>query len=94
MSAPGQNRFGEPFRDIVPTRERTRRGDIGDVHDQRVEARPAFGGEDRGDRAIVGGDSAQAIDGLGGKRDQPARAQGLCRLLDLAGAGAEALRHR
>ena len=49
---------------------------IGDVGDQRVEARPALGLEDRRHGGRIGRVRAQAIDGLGRQDDQPARAQG------------------
>ncbi len=45
------------------------------MSDQGIEFRPAFGVEDGGDRALVGGVTAQAIDSLGREGDQPAGAQ-------------------
>jgi len=54
----------------------------GHMDDQRVEARPALGGEDLGDRLIAGCVGAQAIDGLGRKGDEPARDQGFGSLGD------------
>ncbi len=59
-------------------------GDVGDMHDQRIEAGPALGGKDRGDRAVAGGIAAQAIDRLGREGDQLAAAQGARRVADLA----------
>ena len=45
------------------------------VHDQRIEARPALGREDRRHGAAVGGIRAEAVHGLGRKRDQRAAPQ-------------------
>ena len=45
------------------------------MDDQRVEGRPALGGEDRRDRAVVAGVGAEAVDGLGREGDERARAQ-------------------
>ena len=56
--------------------------DRGDVNDQRVEARPALGLEQPGDRAIVAGIGAEPIDRLGRKRDQRAAFQQIGRRLD------------
>ncbi len=61
--------------------------DARDVADQRVEARPILGGEDRGDRTLVGRIGAEAIDGLGRKRDQPAGGDHPRRLGDAGGVG-------
>ncbi len=63
------------------------------MDDQRVEARPALGGEDRGHRPVVGGIAAQPIDGLGGEGDQPAGAQQLGARGDVFGSGGNN-RHR
>ena len=45
------------------------------MHDQRVEARPALGGEDRGDGTLVRRIAAEPIHGLGRERDEPPGAQ-------------------
>ena len=71
---------GQAFREVVPAGERRGRRPIRHVDDQRVEPRPALGREDRGDRAVVGRERAEAVDGLGRKGDQPARAQRTRRL--------------
>lgn len=42
-------------------------GDAG--NDQRIEAGPPLGGEDRGDDEIIPGIAAQAINRLGGESD-------------------------
>ena len=43
--------------------------------DQGIEGRPALGLVDAGDRGRIGGIGAEAIDGLGRKRDQAAFGQ-------------------
>jgi hypothetical protein len=63
------------------------------MHDERIEARPALGGEDRGDRAVAGGIAAEAIDGLGRERDQLALAQGAGGVADLAQGRLDAPSH-
>jgi hypothetical protein len=40
--------------------------------DQRIERRPALGLIEPGNRSGVGGIGAEAVDGLGRERDQPA----------------------
>ena len=45
------------------------------MDDQRVEARPSLGREDRGDGALVGRVGAEPIDGLGRKGDERPVAQ-------------------
>src|SRR3569833_212666 len=45
------------------------------MHDQGVEARPAFGLEHTRHGAAIGGVSAQAVDRLRGERDKSALAQ-------------------
>jgi len=63
------------------------------MDDQRVEARPALGGEDRGHRPVVGGVAAQAIDGFGGEGDQPSGPQQLSAGGDIFGSSGNN-RHR
>ena len=46
--------------------------EAGEMDDQGIEARPALGSEDSGDRPVVGGIRAEAVDRLGRKGDQPA----------------------
>ena len=41
------------------------------MRDQRIEFRPTFGGEEPRHRPGVAGVGAQAVDGLGRKRDEP-----------------------
>ena len=50
-------------------------GEAGNMQDQRVEARPPLGGEDRGDGPLVGCVGAEPIDRLGRKGDELSRAQ-------------------
>ena len=50
------------------------RCEVGDMDDQRVEARPALGRVDPRDRLGIGGVGGEAVDGLGRHRDRlPAR---------------------
>ncbi len=67
--------FGEIARRTRKFRQRFRVSDIAHMDDQGIETRPAFGREDRGDCPAVAGIRAQPVDGLGGKRDEPATAQ-------------------
>ena len=71
---PGPERFGEAgrvARRIAPARSAAVA--IGDVGDQRIEGGPALGGIKPGDRLAIGGIGAEPVDGLGRKRDEPAR---------------------
>ena len=52
------------------------------MHDQRVEARPLFGGEHFGDGARIERIATESIDGLGGKGDNLASGQRLRGLPD------------
>jgi hypothetical protein len=51
--------------------QRARLIQIRHMDDQRVEARPALGGEDRRGRGIRGGVAAEPVDRLGRKGDEP-----------------------
>ena len=51
--------------------------------DQRIEAWPAFGGEDTCDGKIVRGIRAEAVDGFGGERDEFAVGKPLTRFGNL-----------
>jgi hypothetical protein len=46
-------------------------GEIANMHDQRVEARPGLGREYRGDGTVVSRIAAEPIHGLGRERDEP-----------------------
>ena len=75
VSGPGQNASASAVaaaskRAILP-----RGGEIADMGDQRIEGRPALGLVEVGDRGRIGGIGAEAIDGLGRERDQPALGQ-------------------
>ena len=50
-------------------------GEIANMHDQRVEARPGLGGEYSGDGMLVCRIAAKPIHGLGRERDEPPGAQ-------------------
>ena len=50
---------------------------VGDMGDQRIEARPALGFEDGGDGGGVPRVGGQTIDGFGRQDDEPAGGQGL-----------------
>ena len=56
--------------------------DGGKVHDQRIRRRPALRLENPADGGRVEGVRAQAVDGLGRERDQPAADQAFDRALD------------
>ena len=64
---------------------------VGDMHDQGIEQRPALGGENRGHRLAVGGVGAQAVNRLGGEGDQAAIAQDARGLGDAFGVGGHGL---
>ena len=77
VSGPGQNAAAS--RCAMSASARPRRAaaaDIRHMHDQRIEARPPLGLEDRRHRPRVGGIGAEAVDGLGRKRDEARRAAG------------------
>ena len=69
---PRPERRGELFGRGVEHREALGRGEIEHMRDQRIERRPALGGIEPRDGGAVGGVGAEAIDGLGRKRDQAA----------------------
>ena len=50
-------------------------GEVGDMHDERVDGRPPLGGKDPRHRAVAPGVGPQPVDGLGRKGDQLTRAQ-------------------
>ena len=66
---------GKPARPVVEHGQRLRLGEAWDMDDQRVEARPAFRGEDVGDGAVVCRVAAESVHGLGRKGDEGAGAQ-------------------
>ena len=67
--------LGQRGRSGVKARDLPRGGEIADMGDQRIEGRPALGLVKAGDRGRIGGIGAEAIDGLGRERDQPAFGQ-------------------
>ena len=80
-------RGGQPRRVRIETAERLRRLQIRDMGDERVEGRAAFGLVDPRDGAPVGRVGAEAIDGLGRKRDQAAGGEHARRVGDGSGVG-------
>ena len=68
-------RLGKRGRSGVKARDFAGGGDIADMGDQGIEGRPALGLVKVGDRGRIGGIGAEAIDGLGRERDQPALSQ-------------------
>ena len=72
VSGPGQKRRAAA-RPVVEHGQRLRLGEPRDVHDQRVEARPSFRGEDGGDGAVVCRVAAEPVHGLGRKGDEERR---------------------
>ena len=75
VSGPGQNASASASRWRVEARDLPCGGDIADMGDQRIEGRPALGLVEPGDRGRIGRIGAEAIDGLGRERDQPAFGQ-------------------
>ncbi len=75
VSGPGQNASASAVAWASKRRDLPRGGEIADMGDQRIEGRPALGLVEPGDRRRVGGIGAEAIDGLGRERDQPALGQ-------------------
>ena len=75
VSGPGQNASASAVAVGVKTGDLPRRGEIADMGDQRIEGRPALGLVEAGDRGRIGGIGAEAVDGLGRERDQPALGQ-------------------
>ena len=72
VSGPGQNAVGKRGRLGVEAGNPPRGLDIPDMGDQRIERGPALGLVEMRDRRRIGGVGAEAIDGLGRERDQPA----------------------
>ena len=70
---PRPERLGQRARGRIEHRDPLGRGQIGDMNDQRVEARPALGGVDTRDRRRIGGVGGEAVDRFGGDRDHLAR---------------------
>ena len=60
----------------VETGDPPRGVEVADMGDQRIERRPALGLVEPRNRRRIGGIGAEAVDGLGRERDQPAFAQG------------------
>ena len=76
VSGPGQKASASKSAGRVKTGDLPRRAEFADMGDQRIEGRPALGLVEAGDRGRIGGVRAEAVNGLGRERDQPARAQG------------------
>ena len=72
VSGPGQKASAERHRLRVEAGNPHRGADIPDMGDQRIERGPALGLVEPRNRACVGGVGAEAVDGLGRERDQPA----------------------
>ncbi len=65
VSGPGQNASANLFDSGSKTAMRSAMAMIGDMGDQRIEARSALGFEDARDADAVGGIAGQPVDGLG-----------------------------
>ena len=74
---PGPEGFGQGAGGGVEDGDGLSRRRVGHMGDQRVEARPALGLEDRGDGGGVGGVGGQAIDGFGRQHDEASLTQGV-----------------
>ena len=72
VSGPGQKASASAIAVRVEAGNPHRPVDIGDMRDQRIERGPAFGRVEPRNRAGVGGIGAEAVDGLGRERHQPA----------------------
>ena len=75
VSGPGQKRAASARASGGNIGQPLGGGEVGDMHDQRVEGGPALGGEDAGDRALARGVGAEAVDRLGRERHELAGAQ-------------------
>ena len=71
VSGPGQ-KPAPAVRVVVEMRERVRRGEIGQMRDQRIEGGPSLGGIKPRHRLAIGRVGAEAIDRLGREGDEPA----------------------
>ena len=81
VSGPGQNAAASRSAAASKRAEPSRRVGVRHMGDQRIEAGPAFGRIETGDGLAIAGIGAEAVDGLGRKRDQPALAKAArCRL--------------
>ena len=69
-------------------------GEIANMHDQRVEARPSLGCEDTSDGTVVCRIAAEPIHGLGRERDELPRAQECARAGDRRRAGCGNVSHQ
>ena len=69
---PRPERVRQPHRIGIEAPDRLRRIEVFDMGDQRIERGAALGLVDPRDRGRIGGVGAEAIDGLGRERDQPA----------------------
>ena len=87
VSGPGQNAAAELCGVGVKAGEPPRRLPIGDVGNQRIECRPAFGFVEARDGAAVGRIRAEAVDGLGRKGDKSAGGKDAHRVRDRSGVG-------
>ena len=68
---PGSGATGRRIEDGQPLGS----GEIANMHDERVEARPGLGSEYSGDGMVVCRIAAEPIHGLGRERDEPPGAQ-------------------
>ena len=70
---PRPERLGERHRRRIEAGDPRGGDEIADMGDQRIERGPALGLIEPRDRGGIGGVGAEAVDGLGRERDQPAR---------------------
>ena len=73
VSGPGQCRAASVLRPVVEQCDFSGLRQIPDMHDQRIEARPALGFVDARHRFAIGGVGSKPVDRLGRHRHGPAR---------------------
>ena len=89
---PRPKSLGQFFGAVVETPFPPRQRHIGDMGDERVETRAAFGAINARHGAGVGCVGAKPVNGLGRKSHQPARAQDFRRRADPGGVGRQQAR--
>ena len=95
VSGPGQNRARQALRRVGPIGDAgPGLRDIGHVDDQRIDGGPSLGREDPRDGLLVGGDGPEAVDGLGGEGDQPARRRIRAACVERGGIGIVGVDHQ
>ena len=84
VSGPGQKVLASFFARSSNSASSSASSPLGEVGDQRIEARPPLGGVDRRDRDIGGREPGEPIDRFGRHRDEPARLSAASRHASIA----------